>query len=118
MLDWDEREYGHESVALRYTRKFLGANGVGDPSLHAYSPRRLAGRADAPILLINGKDDTVVSVDQSRLMADALRHAGKPVETLQLDQEDHWLSKAATRTQMLEASVAFVEKYNPPDLAK
>ena len=50
-------------------------------------------------------------------MADALRQAGKPVEVLPLEGDDHWLQKAATRTAMLEASLAFVEKYNPPDQA-
>ena len=30
-----------------------------------------------------------------------------------MDNVDHWLSREATRTQMLKAAVAFVEKYNP-----
>ncbi|MEO9211548.1 MAG: prolyl oligopeptidase family serine peptidase [Caulobacteraceae bacterium] len=65
------------------------------------------------MLLVFGKDDTVVAPEQSRSMADALRGAGKPVEVIRLPGEDHWLSRAATRTRMLEASVAFVEKNNP-----
>ena len=32
-----------------------------------------------------------------------------------LEQEDHYLSRSATRLQMLQASMAFLEKYNPPD---
>src|SRR5690606_14537839 len=44
----------------------------------AISPRRQAARADAPILLIHGRDDTVVPFDQSDNMAHALRAAGKP----------------------------------------
>jgi dienelactone hydrolase len=117
MLAWDSKRYGSTSEAMRIERKQLGVRGDGDGGLNAYSPRRLAAKADAPILLIYGKDDTVVSTDQSRYMADALRHAGKPVEVLQLPAEDHWLSKASTRTAMLEASVAFVQKNNPPDAA-
>jgi len=49
-------------------------------------------KADAPILLIFGRDDSVVSINQSRDMAVSLRGAGKPVEVLQLAGEDHWLS--------------------------
>lgn len=74
-----------------------------------------AQRIDAPILLIHGKDDTVVPYRQSTAMLDAHRDAGKPVELVTLREEDHWLSRSATGLQMLEASVAFVARYNPAD---
>jgi dipeptidyl aminopeptidase/acylaminoacyl peptidase len=48
-------------------------------------------------------------------MADALKDAGKPYKLVVLREEDHWLSRAATRRQMLEEAVAFVEEHNPPD---
>ena len=81
----------------------------------AVSPRRLAGRADAPIMLIHGRDDTVVPYSHSKKMADALEDAGKPLELVTLDGEDHWLSNSATRLEMLKAAVGFVEKHNPPE---
>jgi dipeptidyl aminopeptidase/acylaminoacyl peptidase len=97
--------------------RFLRANleqEMGDPSTYdEVSPRRFAAQADAPILLVHGKDDTVVPFNQSTAMADALKDAGKPYEMVVLNQEDHWLSRGETRNQMLEAAVAFVEKYNP-----
>ena len=77
------------------------------------SPIRFAKKADAPILLIHGRDDTVVSFEQSTKMADALKDAGKPYEFIELKGEDHWLSRSDTREQMLEATLAFVQKYNP-----
>ena len=77
------------------------------------SPRRHAGKADAPVLLIHGKDDTVVPYSHTHRMADALKDAGKPVQIVALASEDHWLSRAATRQQMLAETVAFVEKHNP-----
>lgn len=79
------------------------------------SPRRLAARADAPILLIHGRDDIVVPYSHSSQMADALKDAGKPYELVELEGEDHWLSLSATRQRMLEASVTFVQKHNPAD---
>ncbi len=79
------------------------------------SPRRLAQRADAPVLLIHGLDDTVVPYSHSHKMADALKDAGKPFELVTLQGEDHWLSLSSTRLQMLEAAVGFVEKHNPAD---
>lgn len=81
----------------------------------AVSPRRLAARADAPILLIHGRDDTVVLFEQSTAMADALEDAGKPHQLVELAGEDHWLSNAATRQQMLQATMDFVAQHNPAD---
>ncbi|WP_254515039.1 S9 family peptidase [Novosphingobium sp. G106] len=87
---------------------------LGNPSTFAeVSPRKRAAQADAPILLIHGKDDTVVPFKQSSAMADALKDARKPYELVVMPNEDHWLSRSATRQQMLEAAVAFVEKNNP-----
>jgi dipeptidyl aminopeptidase/acylaminoacyl peptidase len=83
--------------------------------LDAISPSALAARADAPILLIHGKDDTVDPFEQSEIMEQALKRAGKPVELVTMENEDHWLSRGETRTTMLTSAVAFVEKHNPPD---
>lgn len=74
-------------------------------------------RADAPILLIHGQDDTVVESLQSRRMADALRAEGRPVELVMMKGEDHHLSREVTRVEMLQKSVEFVLKHNPPDAA-
>ena len=112
-LTWIEEKSGAESAVLRYDRRFLGARANGDAALQDISPRRLAARADAPILLIHGRDDSVVPAGQSLDMRDALKAAGKPVDFVELAGEDHWLSSQATRVQMLTASVAFVEKNNP-----
>lgn len=109
-----EREY-RESGRSRETRddwlEMMGPRG----ELDTVSPRAFAARADAPILLIHGRDDTVVPFEQSTKMADSLLDAGKPVEFVELQGEDHWLSRSDTRKQMLQAAVAFVEEHNPAD---
>jgi dipeptidyl aminopeptidase/acylaminoacyl peptidase len=46
-------------------------------------------------------------------MAEALRRADKPVEFIELRGEDHWLSRADTRMQMLRETVRFLEMNNP-----
>ncbi len=102
------------SAGTNVVRRILGRE-MGGLDLDAVSPRKLADRTDAPILLIHGKDDTVVPFEQSEKMADALDDAGKPYEFVVLEEEDHWLSRAATRKQMLSAAMAFVQKHNPAD---
>jgi dipeptidyl aminopeptidase/acylaminoacyl peptidase len=67
------------------------------------------------VLLIHGRDDTVVPFEQTQLMFDALRRARKEVQLVVLKKEDHWLSRGETRLQMLEATVAFLRAHNPPD---
>lgn len=106
---------GDMSAAQRYWLRFMGADGIKDPDLAAISPARLADKIDIPVMLIHGKDDTVVRYDQSQAMAAAMKRAGKPVTLVTLDGEDHWLSRGATRLKMLTEAVAFVEKNNPPD---
>ncbi len=103
------------NLSLRFWLRYLGAASVLDPVLAAVSPASHADRIKAPVLLIHGKDDLVVNPLQSRLMERALKAAGGQVEFITLDGEDHWLSRATTRVQMLEAMVAFLEKHNPPD---
>lgn len=107
----DYRESGDNAMLKRNLTESLGT----PSSFAAVSPRKRARDADAPILLIHGKDDTVVPYKQSTAMLDALRDAGKPGELVTLREEDHWLSRSATRLQMLEASVAFVARHNPAD---
>jgi dipeptidyl aminopeptidase/acylaminoacyl peptidase len=99
----------------RYWRRFMGADGAGQGDLDQVSPAKLAARANAPILLMYGHDDTVVAPAQSLEMADALKKAGKPYDLEVMPGEDHWLSRSATRIAMLRAAVAYVEKYNPAD---
>jgi len=99
----------------RYWTRFMGAEDLGDAVLTAYSPAAQAAKAEAPVLLIHGKDDTVVPLEQSRVMAEALKKAGKPYELIVQPGADHWLSRGDTRLQTLEATVAFLEKHNPPN---
>ena len=93
--------------------KSLGG-AVGNQNMAAVSPARIADKASAPILLIHGESDTVVPIEQSRMMEKALRQAGKPVELVVMPGEDHWLSLEATRQLMLSRAVAFVEQHAPP----
>jgi dipeptidyl aminopeptidase/acylaminoacyl peptidase len=111
MFNTDYRESGENRMLRRSLLEELGPRS----GFEAASPRRFAAQADAPILLIHGREDTVVPYEQSAKMADALRDAGKPYRMVDLGEEDHWLSRSTTRLQMLEATMAFVQEHNPAD---
>ena len=117
LLSYERKSAAGADARIRYWRAFLGLTSASEAEINNISPVRLADRADAPILLIHGQDDTVVPVDQSQAMERALRQAGKPVELVTLPGADHWLLQEPSRASMLKASVAFVMKYNPPDVA-
>ncbi|MBW8812858.1 MAG: alpha/beta hydrolase [Caulobacterales bacterium] len=72
----------------------------------AASPVTYVDPADPPMLLIHGLADTEVSPQQTRAMAQRLRAAGVPVETLFTPGVDHgWIGTdaAATRAASLQA---------------
>lgn len=80
-------------------------------SLADISPARRAGEIKAPVLLIHGRDDVVVPIDQSVRMERALRAEKKGVEFMRLSGEDHFLSQSKTRRETLGALGAFVEAH-------
>ena len=113
MLRWEDAENGRRS--MHYWDRFMGVAGPRDPVLKEISPIEHVAAISAPVLLIHGKDDTVVAFEQSEVMCDALRKAGKPVELVTLKKEDHWLSRSETRGQMLRETVRFLRTHNPPE---
>lgn len=111
MLSEDSRLYGRDSATLESLRDSLG--NVSNAKLADISPARRAGEVRAPILLIHGDRDTIVRPAQSQLMADRLRDAGRPYELVILENENHYLTRTATRTQTLEALERFLAKNLP-----
>ncbi len=76
----------------------------------AASPRRRAAEIKAPVLLIHGLDDAVVAVAQSRMMAQALKAAGKPVELVTLRDAGHGGWEPEMEADVLKRCVAFLSK--------
>jgi dipeptidyl aminopeptidase/acylaminoacyl peptidase len=115
MLLWTDRAAGiGNKIAVRYWDRFWGASGPEDPVLERISPAAHVDAVSVPLLLIHGRDDTVVPFEQSELMFKALRRAHKDVELVTLKHEDHWMSHSETRLQMLESCVAFLRTHDPP----
>ena len=104
---------GAESITADYWRLSIGDRAEDREALRGVSPAYLAERVRAPILLIHGTDDSIVPIDQSRRMLRALNQAGKNVRFVELRGDDHHLSDAETRIQMLRELEAFLTQHNP-----
>ncbi|MBL8642412.1 MAG: S9 family peptidase [Rhodospirillaceae bacterium] len=110
-LSWQANRYGAESSTYEFWMRSIGNPSEDGEMIKARSPAHGAGNIRADVLLIHGEDDTIVPFEQSKMMHDALKDAGKPVELVRLDGEDHWLSTAKTRTEMLKAMEGFLAKH-------
>ena len=109
MMGYVSRQEGTESDYYAGFRDQLGS--IHDSSLAGRSPARAAENVRVPILLLHGADDTVVPVAQSEAMERALIAAGKTCTFVKLPGEDHWLSRSATRTQVLREMETFLTRY-------
>jgi dipeptidyl aminopeptidase/acylaminoacyl peptidase len=112
LIGYVTSQVGRGSDSVEYWRDHIGQPGT--PAVVATSPINSIATIRAPILLLHGADDTVVPLDQSQRMADALKAAGKPHVFKVLPGEDHWLSGSATRLRMLQEIDGFLARYLKP----
>jgi dipeptidyl aminopeptidase/acylaminoacyl peptidase len=107
MIGEKKKQYGRGGV--EYWKDHVGA--ASEPKTIAKSPARSAGSFKAPVLLLHGVDDSVVPIQQSRTMERELLAAGKTVTFVTLAGEDHWLSRSATRTRVLQELEKFLAQH-------
>jgi dipeptidyl aminopeptidase/acylaminoacyl peptidase len=107
----ERSEHGRDDWVLDYWESLYGAAMSDDDALRAISPVYHAAAFKAPVLLVHGEKDSVVGIDQSRAMYNALRQANKDVEFVRLEGEDHWLTQEQTRIEALRAIAAFIDEH-------
>lgn len=110
-LESELDDHGRDHWLVSYWRRVLGGSGDSVSDLEKISPANFADEYQAPVLLLHGKDDTVVDIAQSRRMKKRLAGAGKNVTLIELKGEDHWLSSSETRLAALEAMGAFLAEH-------
>ena len=83
------------------------------PDFVAISPLTHPEKSAIPLLLVHGKRDTRVSVDNSRDLAARLQRAGRDVTYIEQPKADHFFSREEDRLEFLKAMEAFLAKHNP-----
>lgn len=93
-------------------RKFV-ENQIGEDAddLIKRSPLFQAEKINIPILLIHGAKDTVVNVRQSQNLEEKLRDLGKPVQYIELENGDHYLSIQHNRHDAFKAMNNFLKQH-------
>ncbi|MDX1391971.1 MAG: S9 family peptidase, partial [Rheinheimera sp.] len=96
-----------------YTNYEMVKKQVGDDFdvLEERSPLTHAKKINIPVLLIHGSDDRSVPVKQSIAMYKALKSADKPVEYIELDEGDHYLSTNSHRLETFKAMDRFLQQH-------
>ncbi|MEQ1753843.1 MAG: S9 family peptidase [Micropepsaceae bacterium] len=108
MLAWESKNYGRDLRDEDYWVRVMGHPIRDSAKLEAASPARLAANIRGPILMIHGKDDTVVPLEQSQIMLDAMKAANKNGQLVVVGGDDHWLSKSTTGVEFFTLLDSFL----------
>lgn len=113
--NWNYYRYADDDYFRNYYNSQFGEGKEYKELVKKTSPVNFADQAQAPILLIYSKDDTVVNPKQSKAMHKALKKAKKESTLVALDGEDHWFSTTAMRLEGLKLMSDFLLEHNPPN---
>jgi dienelactone hydrolase len=91
-----------------FWRSRIGDISTQEGAMNDASPALHAGNVRAPILLIHCSRDVTVPIGQSNLEQIALKKAGKSVDFITIDGDDHYLNLASTRIRVLQEIEKFL----------
>ena len=106
---------GDIEAMARHTHKFesryfdglIGPLPASRDAFVSRSPIHFVTRLSCPLILFQGREDKVVPLSQSQMMADAVRDKGLPVALLTFEGEQHGFRKADSMIRCLEAELFF-----------
>lgn len=113
IMRWERAEADGDSDRYDYWARSIGDPRDDRERLEAMSPIRRVDSWRPPVLLIHGKLDDVVPVEQSQDMARALRRAGKPVRLVELEEAGHGRWSTADERRVLLEIETFLAEHLP-----
>jgi len=114
-VKWDGKQEGRQSETYKYWVEHIGDPRKDKDAMNAVSPAKMADRVTQPILLIHGKDDNVVPIKQSEIMAKALEKAGKPHSFIVLEDSAHSYRSDEDERKEFEMILNFLAEHLPVD---
>ncbi len=102
-----------------YFERMVGKSLTEAPELYrARSPRFLADQIEAPLLILHGEKDSVVRVQESVWLADALKNAGRTNFQLHIIKDGEHGYPAAQMDEGWQLAFAFLERVLRPPAEK
>lgn len=95
-------------LSYKFVKKQMGTD---SDDLEARSPYYSADKIKIPLLLIHGEEDRVVDARHSKKMAAELEDLKKPVEYIELENGDHYLSIQRNRHAFFAAMDKFLKRH-------
>ena len=114
MLVDEKKQHGRNHWVVSYWEKAIAKGDADRAFLKERSPAAHAEHFKAPVLLIHGKDDLIVKINQSHRMKKALERADKDVKLIQMKRQDHGLSTRDARLDALKALDSFIAEHIGP----
>lgn len=110
MMAWERKtDTSEDDEAYNFWLKRIGDPVKDRAMLQAASPALRAGEIKAPVLLAHGVEDGIVPVGQSRIMAAALKAAGRPYDYLEVKAVGHGWPEAE-QLALIDRYIAFLAK--------
>ncbi|NQY39661.1 MAG: S9 family peptidase [Henriciella sp.] len=107
--------YDRDGIGFAYWEQYMGDQyKLSDDARTAMTPLDRSGEFTAAMLLMHGREDTVVPVSQSRAMNRKLESQSN-FRYAEIDGDDHFLSSTDSRLQVLTETLSFLEMHHPVD---
>ena len=113
LLSRSKKEYEDESTERYFTRTL----GEDEAALAKWSPAARAGEIKVPVMLVHGKSDSNVRMNQFRAMDAALRSIGQPAETFLGPGEGHGFASPDNIAELYRRMEKFLDKHIGPNSA-
>lgn len=108
MLHSNRVEVNSDAKEVSFWESRIGSTDENWDQLAATSPARHANQVKCPVLLLHGDGDTTVPIAQSEIEEAALKSAGKNVQFVRLEGDDHYSKLGATRVRTLTEIESFL----------
>jgi dipeptidyl aminopeptidase/acylaminoacyl peptidase len=107
---------GLQSISYQYWSQAMGDPARESDMMNRFSAAKNADKINMPLMLIHGDEDEIVPVEQSEIMAEAMRKAGKRAELIILKDDGHqWapMTVQGRRTVLVESLRFFQQHIGP-----
>jgi dipeptidyl aminopeptidase/acylaminoacyl peptidase len=111
IIDWSTLWSNTDLPDRQYLESYLGNPVKNKPAYSASSPVTYMKNLEAPLLVLQGENDTSVTKDQAEKVVEELKANGRTVESHFYPGEGHGFFKREDQIDALERTVAWMEKY-------